>query len=55
MAYSDFTLETVRRQFGLSLETGALFPNSTVVTPSEWLVETLQKGGQLALVSEKAR
>jgi hypothetical protein len=55
MAYSDFTLETVRRQFDLNLETGALFPNIIPVTPSAWLRETLQKGGQLALVSEKAR
>jgi hypothetical protein len=55
MGYSDFTLETARRQLNLTVETERLFPNPIPLTPSTWLVETLRKGGQLALISEKAR
>jgi hypothetical protein len=55
MGYSDFTLETARRQLNLTVETERLFPNPALLAPSTWLVETLQKGGQLALISEKAR
>jgi hypothetical protein len=55
MEYADFTLETARRQLNLTVETERLFSDISPLAPSTWLVETLQKGGQLALISEKAR
>ena len=37
MAYSDFTLEMVRHNLGLSVRDGALFDNVGDLVPSPWL------------------
>lgn len=55
MTYSDFTLDTVMQTFAMSIAQQHLFANATPVPASSWLQETLQKGMQLALMSEKAR
>jgi hypothetical protein len=55
MTYSDFTLDRVRRSFGLSLQRRTLFePVEPVEVPS-WLREMLERGMPFALSSEKAR
>jgi hypothetical protein len=55
MTYSDFTLDRVLQTFELTLAQERLFADVAPVTLSPWLQETLHKGRQLALVSEKAR
>lgn len=55
MAYGDFTLETVQKALGVTLEQRKLFETVTQVEVSAWLQETLDKGRELALLSEKAR
>lgn len=55
MAYADFTLDTLRRQFGLTLATGPLFPNLQPVELPAWLGPALRRGMPLALNSEKSR
>jgi hypothetical protein len=57
MAYSDFSLESVVEQFELVLAEKFLFHNIALVTPSQWLQQTLsitQKFG-LKAATEKAR
>ena len=58
MAYSDFTLELAARILGVTIRPVELFPIlSPTITPN-WLLETLQRGGQgihLSLISEKSR
>lgn len=55
MAYADFSLDTVRKTFGLTIASAALFDNLAPLSIPAWLQETLAKGMPLALVSEKAR
>src|SRR5579859_5707124 len=55
MAYSDFSLDRVRRNLGISLEQENLFDQVTEAEVSPWLRETLNRGEQFALLSEKAR
>jgi hypothetical protein len=55
MTYSDFSLDQVRKNFGLQVITAALFPDLTPVPPTPWLIEAIHKGLQQALISEKAR
>ncbi len=55
MAFSDFTLAMVRHDLGISVRDGALFDPIGDIVPSPWLRETLHKGGEPALVSEKSR
>jgi hypothetical protein len=58
MAYSDFTLERVENELGVTVVTiGNLFGAIEAVAPSEWLVQTLERLMPLALRvnSEKAR
>lgn len=57
MAYSDFSLAKVKKEFGLLEQTGQLFPHSGTLEPSAWLSETLAASIPLALSSssEKAR
>ncbi len=53
--FSDFTLEQVVHALGVSTQEIALFPKATEVQIPLWLVETLNRRTQLALISEKAR
>jgi hypothetical protein len=57
MAYSDFALDTVIRQFQLTQKRTSLFSQSEPVSISTWLQRSLQYGTKLALSSgsEKAR
>lgn len=55
MAYSDFTLDTVRKSFGVRLKPARLFTALAPVDIPPWLTATLEKGMPLAFVSEKAR
>ncbi len=58
MAYSEFTLETVKHRLGVPSRTADLFPDARPAVISAWLSETLAKGGQgvqMSLISEKAR
>ncbi len=55
MAYTDFTLESAETELGVTVRPGALFPELMPVSVPSWLRESLARGMQLALVSEKAR
>ena len=55
MAYSDFTLDTVRKTFGLTLKRDPLFAAVDPVDVPQWLTALLEKGRPLAFGSEKAR
>ena len=57
MAYSDFTLEQVITNFELTEVRQSLFNQVAPLSPSEWLLESLSRGIDLALssASEKAR
>ena len=53
--YSDFTLDTVRKAFGLTLKRAPLFAAVDPVDVPQWLTALLEKGRPLAFGSEKAR
>jgi hypothetical protein len=55
MGYAEYTLEDLRRVFGLKIRDQPLFERIGTLEPSAWLVETLAKGQDLAVTSEKAR
>lgn len=55
MAYSNFTLRQVKRQFGLTEQRESLFPGAAPVLPGSWLLETLSLTRDSALISEKER
>lgn len=55
MAYSNFTLREVKRQFKLQERREVLFPGVMPVLPGAWLLETLELTHDSALISEKER
>lgn len=55
MAFEDFTLEAVETDLGVTTRPGAVFPDLPAVAGPPWLADTLARGMELALVSEKAR
>jgi hypothetical protein len=55
MAYSKFTLVSVKKQFGLVDKRIPLFPNLTLVESSDWLKQTLEYSIDIAYFSEKSR
>jgi hypothetical protein len=56
MPYADFTLESVEKALGLTIQPGDLFPGVTPLAVPDWLQEILARGRSLAaMVSEKAR
>ena len=55
MAFTDFTLETVEAELGVTLRPGMLFPTLPETSVPQWLTFGLARGMELALVSEKAR
>ena len=57
MAYSDFKLEQVVKQFSLTQTGGIMFDSVTAIAPSDWLSETLASCQLFGLHSgtEKAR
>ncbi len=55
MAFTDFTLESVEAELGVTARPGVVFPTLPEVSAPAWLTEALARGMELALVSEKAR
>ncbi len=55
MAYSDFKLETIQQELGLTIHQAALFATVNPIEPTIWLKDTLNRGHSLALLSEKSR
>ncbi len=55
MSYSDFTLEMVRQNFGVTVRDQILFEPIGDLVPSPWLREALQRGLGTYIVTEKAR
>lgn len=55
MSYSDFTIDMLRRDFGIRVHDRPFFKEIGTVEPSSWLQEGLAEGATLAVVSEKAR
>lgn len=57
MAYSDFTIEKVNQDFHLRVTATAFLGEVAAVQPSEWLVESLRRGADLARIlgTEKAK
>ncbi|KAM3093379.1 hypothetical protein ACKFKG_19580 [Phormidesmis sp. 146-35] len=58
MSYSDFTLRSVKKMFGLmTIEGGRFLPETQSIAPSSYLQEALNEGLPLAIAtgSEKAR
>jgi hypothetical protein len=55
MAFSEFTLEAVERQLGITTQEADLFPNAPIAPVPDWLPGWLARGTRLALLSEKSR
>src|SRR5258708_6846366 len=55
MSYDDFTLDLLRKNFGIAFREKLLWDNPPLIEPSDWLRNTLEIGESMALVSEKAR
>ena len=55
MGYTDFTLEAVEMELGVTPRPGVVFPSLPEVSVPAWLTDGLARGMELALVSEKAR
>ena len=55
MAFTDFTLEAVETELGVTARLGVVFPDLPAMSAPVWLIEGLARGRELALVSEKAR
>jgi hypothetical protein len=55
LSYSDFTLQSIEAQFGVTPRPAALLPDARPAPVPAWLKEHLDRGLQLPLVSEKAR
>jgi hypothetical protein len=55
MSYTDFSLETVEAMLGVTSQPGDLFPDLEALPVPAWLHDLLERGRELALVSEKAR
>ncbi len=57
MAYRDFDLATIKKEFDLIEKSARLFDDLKPVVSTDWLVETLKTGQHLALYSpsEKAK
>lgn len=55
MAYRNFTLDALRKVFGLQHKVVSIFPEMKAVQPSPWLQKSLDMGFNLPINSEKAR
>jgi hypothetical protein len=55
MAYSDFTLLKLKKQFGLEQKKIRLFPNVKDINPSQRLELDIEEGLQMPKNTEKAR
>ena len=55
MAYTEFTVESVRADLGVTVEARPLFPGLAPVAAPPWLIDSLGWGREVGLLSEKAR
>ncbi len=56
MAYSDFTLERLKKDFGVEIRSErTLFPAVAPMEPSPWLIESLKRANNMGLGNEKSR
>lgn len=55
LSYSAFSLDKVRKKFGIEIAAGKLFAGVSPVAPTEWLQASLQRARTISLISEKAR
>lgn len=55
MAYSDFTLMKLKKQFGLEQKKRPLFTDVTDISPSQRLILDIEEGLQMPKNTEKAR
>lgn len=55
MAYTDFTLADLNRQFGVTNRIGSLFGAVEPVVPTAFLLESLARGQRLRLRNEKIK
>ncbi|MDJ0367750.1 hypothetical protein QMK33_21605 [Hymenobacter sp. H14-R3] len=56
MAYSDFTLERLIREFGVKVRgERSLFTDVAPIEPSPWLLESLARANNIGFGSEKSR
>lgn len=55
MSYTDFDIPKVEKELGLKVKNRILSWQIEFIEPVNWLVEALIRGGETALVSEKAR
>lgn len=55
MSYSKFTWKLLKDKFGIEPLDRQLFTNTALVTPSNFLLETLKRNARTPFLSEKAR
>ena len=55
MAYTSFSLDDLKNDFGLNNQVVALFANITKVAPSQKLIEELEEADELPKRSEKSK
>lgn len=55
MAYSDFTIDNLHVELGLSVETQPLFHDLESLKLPDWVQTALQRGRKQALITEKSR
>ncbi len=55
MAYSDFTVASLRTKFGIKFDSNHLFSDVKKIEPSIWLLEAIKRGRLFGYYTEKAR
>ena len=55
MSYTDFDIPRVEKELGLKVKSRLLSWQIDFIEPSKWLNETLERGLENALISEKSR
>ena len=55
MSYTDFDISKVEKELNLEIVINKIDWQIETVAPSEWLLNSLERGEQIAFVSEKAR
>ncbi len=55
MAYRQFKMPQLKREFGLREKKARIFENVAPIEPSKWLQMTLRAGQEMQLITEKAK
>jgi hypothetical protein len=55
MPYSKFTLQELKKKFGLQIERTELFTSILPLEISDWLKQSLKMSGHVSMLSEKAK